>query len=206
MISLGISSLGMIKQDQWANILAALFDGFAIQPISANKTPKNLDFIMFDGGSDVTPMLYGENLGKYTSCNPKRDILERFIFKHYYHTPTKYIGICRGSQFLNVMMNGTLNQHIQDHGGFHRVDKTNIDTELDKYIPKEAFGVNSTHHQAVKDVGALLIPTIVHSMFRTVEGIETLPGFGDKIRAVQCHPEGLGFDVAISLLKYLFRI
>lgn len=208
MKSIGVSSYGQYDTAFWGTIISTLgYDGFSIQKVEPDNFPDKLDFIIFDGGADVMPFLYGEVKESKTMTNPKRDLLEMTIFKHYLHTSTKFIGICRGSQFLNVMMNGTLQQHItHSHPGKHKVEHLNLDTKLKEYVPHESFGVNSTHHQAVKTVGIGLMPTIMHPTLKTIEGVESMPLFNDKIRAVQCHPESGGFPEAQPLLNYLFRI
>jgi putative glutamine amidotransferase len=208
MISIGISSRGQYTTSSWGTIISTLgFEGFAIQAIDKNTMSHKFDFIIFDGGADVLPFLYGQSTGDKTQTYPQRDMLEMTIFKKFLHTTTKFIGICRGSQFLNVMMNGTLDQHIHHgHPPSHRVEHTNLDTKLQQYVKQDTFVVNSTHHQAVKEVGIGLMPTLMHPTLKTIEGIESMPLFNDKIRAVQCHPESLNFDAAENLLKYLFRI
>lgn len=58
------------------------------------KTPQEADIIMFTGGEDVDPSLYGDSLGKFTYINTVRDIYEKEIFDKY---PNKLkLGICRG--------------------------------------------------------------------------------------------------------------
>jgi gamma-glutamyl-gamma-aminobutyrate hydrolase PuuD len=58
------------------------------------KTPKEADIIMFTGGEDVDPSLYGDSLGKYTYINTVRDMYEKEIF--YKYSDKFKIGICRG--------------------------------------------------------------------------------------------------------------
>ena len=73
------------------------------------------DGILFTGGSDITPSLYGEekdkNCGK---TNFKRDEIEAEIFKAFYRTEKPVFGICRGMQFINVCLGGSIYQDISD--------------------------------------------------------------------------------------------
>src|SRR5438309_1359385 len=46
-------------------------------------------------------------------------------------------GICRGSQFLNVMAGGRLCQHLDGHGSWHDMETSD----------GRSFEVSSTHHQ-----------------------------------------------------------
>jgi len=97
---------------------------------------KPLDLLLFTGGEDVTPNMYGENKGEHTKNNNKRDLKEEKIFSIYYSTPK--LGICRGSQFLTVMAGGKLIQHIEGHNnGYHEIEN----------IEGQYFSMTSTHHQ-----------------------------------------------------------
>lgn len=100
----------------------------------------NADIILFTGGEDVDPSLYGENKGKYTYINKLRDLAEEHTFESSRDDQLK-IGICRGSQFLTVMNGGKLIQHVNNHGisGIHKI---NINDEKIKEIE-----ITSTHHQ-----------------------------------------------------------
>lgn len=76
--------------------------------------PNKADLIVFTGGADVSPMLYGEeNTGDSYTDEP-RDLREIGIYRQFLGTPMA--GICRGGQFLNVMAGGRMLQHIEGHG------------------------------------------------------------------------------------------
>ena len=60
------------------------------------------DIVMFTGGEDVTPALYGAKAHPATYCDPERDEYETEMFKKV-RSDQFVIGICRGSQFLCVM-------------------------------------------------------------------------------------------------------
>lgn len=96
---------------------------------------EDADVIFFTGGTDVNPSLYGQKRGKYTqSPDLIRDEKEKAIFDKWIGVK-KFIGVCRGSQFLCVMSGGTLVQNMK-HPGEHRI------MALGKN-----YMVNSTHHQ-----------------------------------------------------------
>jgi gamma-glutamyl-gamma-aminobutyrate hydrolase PuuD len=101
---------------------------------------KNADLIMFTGGEDVDPALYGESVGYRTYINPVRDAYEIEMFQEALRLKKKMIGICRGSQFLTVMAGGKLVQDVNNHGiaGTHEI-----------YLPFEDddISITSTHHQ-----------------------------------------------------------
>lgn len=99
------------------------------------SSAEEADVILFTGGTDVDPALYGDVMGDYTD-NPDeaRDIYEASIFREY-SGKKPMIGICRGSQFLCVMSGGQLIQHMR-HPGNHII-----------YAKDKTYLVNSTHHQ-----------------------------------------------------------
>ena len=102
------------------------------------------DIVYFDGGADVTPSYYGEE--NMCSHNDKhRDAFESEIFKYYLDKRTRFVGICRGSQFLNVMFGGSLHQDIPKiHPYYHEVINLGLN------LVEKSFKVNSTQHQGVK--------------------------------------------------------
>lgn len=95
------------------------------------------DCLVFVGGADITPFLYGEIKLKKTVCDFSRDLLEIKKFKGVKKTFPK-IGICRGAQFLNVMAGGSMYQHVDNHSGFHEIKDLWYD---------RVYKVTSTHHQ-----------------------------------------------------------
>lgn len=96
------------------------------------------DVIVFPGGHDVTPSLYGQEKLKGTTTNWNRDLHEIAVYQEFNHIPK--VGICRGSQFLNVMAGGSLWQDVDRHGisGTHRVWCS---------LTHTVYDVTSTHHQ-----------------------------------------------------------
>lgn len=99
---------------------------------------QDADIILFTGGEDVDPSLYGEKYHFSTISNIERDLQEKEIFESI-NPSQKVIGICRGSQFLCVMNGGKLIQNVNNHAiwGTHRIINSN----------QEIFEITSTHHQ-----------------------------------------------------------
>lgn len=122
------------------SFLQGLFPGKEIEYVK-NWKDTRLNLIVFTGGEDVSPSMYGENTGKYTHTNAKRDQKESDDYHSiYYGTPR--LGICRGAQFLTVMNGGKLIQHVEGHKGC-------LDT-IETYVPgsgKYVIKVPSDHHQ-----------------------------------------------------------
>lgn len=99
---------------------------------------RKVALVVFTGGTDVNPSLYGEKIGEHTDNPDKaRDEREQAVFYRANTLGIPMVGICRGSQFLCVMAGGKLIQHVTHHGGYH-----DMRTHDDRVIE-----VNSTHHQ-----------------------------------------------------------
>ena len=116
------------------------------------RDPESFDLVCFTGGEDVSPELYGhQNLSSYNSID--RDKRETMIFEaaHKYEIPMT--GICRGSQFLNVMCGGTMVQHLKRSHGGARHGCITVDAVDDR-----TFEVTSSHHQmSVLGPGGVLL-------------------------------------------------
>ena len=100
---------------------------------------EDAQYVLFTGGEDVTPSLYGEKAHMFTYSNLERDMKEKEVFDKI--SPSQIvIGICRGSQFLCVMNGGKLIQDVRNHAiyGTHRI----IDSTT-----KKIYEITSTHHQ-----------------------------------------------------------
>jgi gamma-glutamyl-gamma-aminobutyrate hydrolase PuuD len=101
------------------------------------ENPRSIVLVVFTGGADVTPSLYGQESARGTGCVPRRDIYESISFHKALTLGLPCVGICRGAQFLNVMSGGKLCQHLDGHGCYH--DMITNDGQQ--------FEVSSTHHQ-----------------------------------------------------------
>lgn len=110
------------------------------------KEPASIRAVFFTGGSDVSPLLYGERAGSRTrGVDASRDEQERELFRIARAANIPMIGICRGSQFLCVMAGGKLGQHIEGHSlkrdATHRIRALDVDG---KTLELEC---SSMHHQ-----------------------------------------------------------
>lgn len=100
-------------------------------------TIEEADIVMFTGGVDVNPALYGKKAHWRTQQpNLHRDAQEISAFDHALSLGKPMIGICRGAQFLCAMSGGILVQD-QKHPPFHDI------TTDDGLVLR----VTSDHHQ-----------------------------------------------------------
>ncbi|MBR5735167.1 MAG: gamma-glutamyl-gamma-aminobutyrate hydrolase family protein [Bacteroidales bacterium] len=165
-----------------------------------------LDGIVFSGGEDLGPWLYGEDIYNETVfVDSVRDVSDVFLAQAALDSRKPILAICRGEQLMNVVLGGSLYQDIPDqiadnvgHGGTtHKigVEKGSI---LAGLFGIDSLEVNSTHHQAVKDLAPGLKVT-ARSHDGIIEAYE-----GENLTAVQFHPEKLvaaGDDKWIEFFK-----
>ncbi|MCD8144330.1 MAG: gamma-glutamyl-gamma-aminobutyrate hydrolase family protein [Oscillospiraceae bacterium] len=158
------------------------------------------DGFLFTGGHDVSPWVYGaEQAPETTQCCERRDRMEAALLELAIETDTPVLGICRGIQIINAALGGTLYQHIPRElpSGVEHHMKPPYDvvghqvtlvpnTPLWELLGLETLGVNSFHHQGVKDTAPGL--TV---MARAEDGlVEALyRPESHFLWAVQWHPE-----------------
>lgn len=97
------------------------------------------DLIFFEGGSDVTPKMYGQPKHRTTQNDEGRDIQEKEMYLTAQKLGIPCIGVCRGSQFLTAMQVGGMLVQDQPNPGNHLM--TTFDGQ--------ELRVTSTHHQAM---------------------------------------------------------
>lgn len=152
-----------------------------------------LDGVLFSGGSDIPPSWYGEEiLNETVNTNPARDLSDSLLVRAALDSGKPILGICRGSQILNVLLGGTLYQDIPSQlpeahahkGVSHKIDLVEGGF-LKDIFEVDSLTVNSTHHQAVKELapGAKIAAISDDGI---IEAWET-----PQILAVQFHPESL---------------
>ena len=125
-----------------------------------------LDGIMFTGGSDVDPALYGESPHPTTHVKPERDTAEMMLMRAAIAEGLPMLGICRGIQLMAVAYGGRLHQHLPDvlgHHGHRPLHGPKFGEHAVRLRPgSRAAGilgdtvmVNSFHHKGVADPGRL---------------------------------------------------
>lgn len=100
------------------------------------------DLVVFGGGADINPFLYGERRLKGTVTCYNSDLQDLAVLKKTVRYQSK-VGVCRGGQFLNTMLGGRLYQHVTNHatGAMHSM------VAVDQSMPIPHLEVTSTHHQ-----------------------------------------------------------
>ena len=160
-----------------------------------------VDGLLLTGGGDIDPRSYGHaNEGLSRDLQPKADAAERGLLTAARQRRMPTLGICRGMQAINVILGGTMKQHITTPTGPHQPEPTDFDeikrfghevsieagSRLEQLYGTSRRFVNSYHHQAVDQVAAGLRVT-ARADDGVVEGLEH-DGAWDCM-GVQWHPE-----------------
>lgn len=158
----------------------------------AEELAQICDALLLTGGDDLEPALYGEELRSDTvKTDPVRDEFEMPLTRYFIEMEKPILGICRGIQTLNVALGGTVYQDVvEDLGSTHMNPKmrhpvTALPGSFFYNTFGETFRVNSTHHQACKDLGEGLV-----AVCRSVDGsIEAFEHESKPFLGTQFHPE-----------------
>jgi putative glutamine amidotransferase len=163
----------------------------------------SLDGLLIPGGADLNPKLYGQPLHPKTKLvDAARQAFDLAMLSLAEQRALPTLGICLGSQTMNVHRQGTLHQHLPerpsatpaiehsrpgDRTNFHPIT-LHAGTHLSSALNVESLNANSRHHQGFDKLGHGLIAT-AHAADGLVEAFEdpSLPFWV----AVQWHPENL---------------
>jgi putative glutamine amidotransferase len=164
-----------------------------------------VDGILISGGGDIDPRNYGEEpVPGLGPTDLARDGIELPLARWAMADGKPILGICRGSQVINVALGGTLYQDIPSQlktsvvhdSSFTRQDWTYMahdlrldpDSKLAQVFGTTSFDTNSLHHQSLKEVAPGL-----RAVGWAPDGVvEAIEGEGDTfLVGVQCHPEAL---------------
>lgn len=163
-----------------------------------------VDGLILSGGGDIHPASFGEaDSGLLWRVDKGRDRGELSLARWALKENLPVLAICRGIQTLNVAAGGTLIQDIptQTSGALshscvagrplptvaHTVSVA-PDSRLADLIGPGEVGVNSAHHQAVKDVGEELT-VVARAPDGVIEAVEARNH--PFCIAVQWHPEAM---------------
>ncbi len=120
-----------------------------------------VDGVVIGGGDDIAPTLYGGELRMGVRLDPDRDTLEKDVLEGAFERRLPILGICRGSQMLNIVLGGNLHQDaysVYDSKHYKTIlprKCVNVtpDSLLYRVTRKSHFYVNALHSQAVDQLG-----------------------------------------------------
>jgi putative glutamine amidotransferase len=175
---------------------------FAIDHDLIPQIVDQFDGILFTGGNDMNPKRWGEEWHpKVARMDQRREEFEFALLAEVEKRCTPALGVCFGSQLMNVHRGGSLTQFLPDEkdamehrnlmekGQQRRHEiKLETDSQLGRAIGKSDVSVNTYHKQAVNKIGKGLriIATAPDGVIEAFED-PTMPLYA----AVQWHPERL---------------
>jgi gamma-glutamyl-gamma-aminobutyrate hydrolase PuuD len=128
------------------------------------ETLDRLDGLVFSGGSDIEPDLYGADAHPASlGTRPERDRAELALLTAALERDMPVLAVCRGSQVLNVALGGDLEQHVPDRVGHegHRAVAGTFSEHAVEPVPGTCLApligeravVKSHHHQGYGRLG-----------------------------------------------------
>ena len=135
---------------------------------------EHMDGLLLVEGEDVEPKRFPARKANFKyveETHPLKDEIELRLLRHALQNEVPILGICRGSQLLNVVCGGTLYGDVQREKGSDRphIDYENYDTyrhpvsvtpgtPLARWYRRKALQVNSYHHQGIRDLAPRFKP------------------------------------------------
>jgi gamma-glutamyl-gamma-aminobutyrate hydrolase PuuD len=164
----------------------------------------NMKGLLLVEGEDIEPAHYKarpENFKHLEKTHPLKDEIEIKLIRHALLKKVPILGICRGSQLLNVVCGGTLYGDVQKEkkSQLKHIDFAHYDTyrhpisiipgsPLHNWYQQKTLRVNSYHHQGIRDLAPRFKP-----MAHTEDGL--VEGYYDPrskfLVGLQFHPERL---------------
>ena len=167
---------------------------------AGDPIPDKLDGLVIGGGDDIGAEIYGGQVMPDIRIDPERDKLELKLLDTALPAGIPILGICRGSQMINVALGGTL--HTDIHAVYIEAPRMRTvlprktvhieeNSRLLRITGCNPCRVNALHHQSVDRVGGGL-RVVARDEAGIVQAIEgTGPNF---LLGVQWHPELLVFS------------
>jgi gamma-glutamyl-gamma-aminobutyrate hydrolase PuuD len=125
-------------------------------------------------GEDIQPKRYrarGENFRYLEKTDPIKDEIEVRLLRHALRWKVPVLGICRGSQLLNVVCGGTLYGDVrrENRSRLKHIDYDHYDayrhpinlvpgSPLARFYGRRRMLVNSYHHQGVRELARRFKP------------------------------------------------
>lgn len=166
---------------------------------------ERVDAILFAGGNDIDPALFGEKPHPTVSdVSALRDKVEMWLMRWSLEEGRPILGVCRGMELLNIARGGNLHQDIATtlpEASDHNLSTAAKDIEhvahvlrlepasrLAHIVQTTSLGTNTHHHQAINKLGDKL-RAVAWAEDGVVEAIED-PSH-QFIIGVQSHPESM---------------
>jgi gamma-glutamyl-gamma-aminobutyrate hydrolase PuuD len=135
---------------------------------------ERMDGLLLVEGEDVDPKRFAARKANFEfveRTHPRKDEIEIRLLRESLRRGVPIMGICRGSQLLNVVCGGTLYGDVQKEKGTQRahIDYDHYDTyrhpvslvagtPLARWYRRKNLRVNSYHHQGVRELAPRFRP------------------------------------------------
>jgi putative glutamine amidotransferase len=198
--------LAYMRAVEMAGGLAVALPPFTMENV--DSVLDHLDGLLLTGGPDLGSLLLRSRAasGARPDRPGRRRVRDRAV-PAAYRRGMPILGICRGTQVLNVARQGTLHQHVPDFikgvvehrqtlPGHHTTHEVRVapDSSLAQTTGGGPVMVNSFHHQAIDRLGLDLRP-VAWSKDGLIEAVEAKGGQfgkgGHFVLGVQWHAETL---------------
>ncbi len=111
-----------------------------IDNVQIVKTIEEADLVLFEGGEDISPEVYGQKAHKLTTPSKSRDAVEVLMYDKAVELKKPILGICRGAQLIAAKQPlGMLVQHQPNPYSTHSI----------KTFDGRELTISSSHHQAM---------------------------------------------------------
>jgi gamma-glutamyl-gamma-aminobutyrate hydrolase PuuD len=143
-------------------------------PACLQQYTEHMDGLLLVEGDDVEPKRYAARKANFQyleKTHPLKDEIEIRLLRHALRRNIPVLGICRGSQLLNVVNGGTLYGDVQkeNRSPRHHIDYDHYDTyrhpavvvpgtPLARWYRRKTLHVNSYHHQGIRDLAPRFQP------------------------------------------------
>jgi gamma-glutamyl-gamma-aminobutyrate hydrolase PuuD len=153
-----------------------------------------VDGVIFTGGNNIGPKLYGSETNAVENISEDRDRTEIKLLQRCVERRLKVLGICRGFQLINAFFGGAVVRDLSGQAGevINHAGSSHLISVIDSNIVS-AFGVqeflcNSFHRQGV--IPCYLAPNLKPFAVSTGDGvIEGVLHPNYPIVGIQWHPE-----------------
>jgi gamma-glutamyl-gamma-aminobutyrate hydrolase PuuD len=135
---------------------------------------REMDALLLVEGPDIDPKHYKsgkDNLKYVEETHAAKDEIEIRLVRRALRLGLPILGICRGSELVNVLCGGTLYGDVRkerksslihidyDHYDTYRHGLTILpDTPLEKWYKRRTLRVNSYHHQGIRQLARRFTP------------------------------------------------